>query len=153
MSKTTIFNTFAIDRVYPASPSRVFSALSDPVKKRRWFAEGEGFTVESYTLEFRVGGFERSRFRPLGGPDMTNDCVYLEIEPERRVVFAYAMTMGGAPLSSSLGTMELSREGDGTRLRYTEQTAHTSGEDASLARREGCVELFESLARELEEHS
>lgn len=150
MIQPTIFNTFTIDRVYPASPARVFSALSDPVKKRRWFAEGEGFTIDSYTLDFKVGGFERTRFRPNGGPAMTNDCVYLEIAAGARIVFAYAMTIAGEPLSSSLGTMELFPDGEGTRLRYTEQTAYTNGEDGSVSRLEGTKELFEALARELE---
>ncbi|OQX69881.1 MAG: hypothetical protein B6A08_03125 [Sorangiineae bacterium NIC37A_2] len=152
MSKPTIFSTFTVERVYPAPPSRVFSALSDPVKKRRWYAEGEGFVVDSYSLDFRVGGFERTRFRPVGGPDMTNDGVYLEILPEERVVFAYSMTIAGQPLSSSLGTMELRREGDGTRLRYTEQIAHTSGIDATADRIQGTEELFEVLGKELETH-
>lgn len=153
MTQPTVFNTFTIERLYPAAPARVFSALRDPVKKRRWFAEGEGFTIDSYTLDFQVGGFERTRFRPDGGPPMTNDCVYLEIVPEERVVFAYAMTIAGEPLSSSLGTMELIVEGNGTRLRYTEQTAYTSGEDGSAGRREGTEELFESLGRELKAHA
>jgi uncharacterized protein YndB with AHSA1/START domain len=32
--------TFAIERVYDASPARVFEAWADPVAKRRWFGAG-----------------------------------------------------------------------------------------------------------------
>jgi hypothetical protein len=35
----------------------------DPAAKRRWFIEGEGWDVESYESDFRVGGLETSRFR------------------------------------------------------------------------------------------
>jgi uncharacterized protein YndB with AHSA1/START domain len=152
MSPPVIHRSFVIERVYPATAAKVFRALSDPHKKRRWFAEGEGFVVESYTLDFRVGGFERARFRPTGGPPMTTDAVYLDILTDERVVFAYAMTVGGAPMSSSLGTMELTPTASGTLLRFTEHTAFVDGNDGSEGRREGSVGLLEALAKELETH-
>ena len=40
---TVNHSTFVIERTYPASPQQVFRAFSDPGRKRRWFAEGEGF--------------------------------------------------------------------------------------------------------------
>ena len=150
MSHPVIHRSFSIERTYPTTAARVFRALSDPQIKRRWFAEGEGFTVDSYALDFRVGGFERTRFRFGDGPPMTADAVYLDIVTNERVVFAYAMTMGGAPLSSSLGTMELVPAPSGTLLRFTEHTAFVDGKDGSAVRREGSIGLLEALARELE---
>lgn len=144
-----IHRSFTLDRTYPATPERVFRAFSDPVKKRRWFVEGEGFVIDHHELDFRVGGFERCRFRPEGGPPMTNDCLYLDIVPATRIVYAYAMTLGGAPMSSSLGTIELTATPEGTRLRLTEHTAYVDGNDGGEARREGTLELLEALGREL----
>jgi uncharacterized protein YndB with AHSA1/START domain len=153
MTRPVIHRSFTLDRVYPHGVDRVFRALSDPEKKRRWFAEGKGFVIESYSLDFTVGGFERTRFRfGSDGPPMTNDCVYLDIAPNERIVFAYSMTIGGAPMSSSLGTMELAQLAEGTRLRLTEHTAFVDGKDGSAPRKEGTLELLESLARELEAH-
>jgi uncharacterized protein YndB with AHSA1/START domain len=152
MSPTVIHKSFTIERTYAKPRDRVFRALADPTKKRRWFAESEGFTIDSYTLDFQVGGFERTRFRFGDGPPMTNDCVYLDIVEDERVVFAYAMTIGGAPMSSSLGTMELVPHSTGTTLRYTEHTAYVDGRDGSAGRKEGTIELFERLAHELETH-
>lgn len=153
-SPAVIHHTFTIDRTYPTTRARVWAALSDPKKKRRWFAESTGFVIDEYSLDFRVGGFERTRFRyGAKGPPMTNDCIHLDIHDEERLVFAYAMTIGGAPLSSSLGTMELREVEGGTLLRYTEQTAYTNGQDGSEGRREGTMGLFERLATELAEHA
>jgi len=152
MTPAVIHDDFTIERTYPTTAARVFRALSDPAKKRRWFAEGEGFVVDSYTLDFQVGGFERTRFRFGDGPPMTNDTVYLDIVPEQRLVFAYWMTVAGAPLSSSLGTMELVPVPGGTLLRFTEHTAYLDGNDGSAARQEGTRELLEALARELDAH-
>ncbi|MCP3065046.1 SRPBCC family protein [Myxococcus sp. K38C18041901] len=152
MSTPVTHRTFTLERTYPADAARVFKALSDPKKKRRWFAEGEGFVVDSYTLDFKVGGFERTHFRFGDGPPMTNDNVYLDIVENERLVFAYAMTVGGAPLSSSLASMELVPSGSGTLLRFTETTAFLDGKDGSADRKEGTRELLEALARELEQH-
>ena len=149
MSEEIIFKSFSIERRYPTTTERVFRAHSDPVKRRRWFAEGKGFTIFEYSLDFRVGGLERTRFRFGDGPPMTYDGNYLEIIEGRRIVLSYAMTIGGAPLSSSLAAVELFPEGDQTLLRFTEHTAFTNGRDDSTGRREGTEQLLESLANEL----
>jgi uncharacterized protein YndB with AHSA1/START domain len=150
--QAVIHKSFAIERRYPTTSARVFGAHSDPQKKRRWFAEGEGFIVDSYALDFQVGGFERCRFRHGDGPPLTFDGVYLDIVTNERIVFAYAMTIGGSPMSSSLATVELVPASPGTLLRFTEHTAFVDGKDGSAGRREGSIGLLEALSRELETH-
>ena len=153
MTPPVIHKSFTIERTYPVTAARVFRAHVDPAQKRRWFAEGKGFLVDSYTLDFKVHGFERSRFRfGADGPAMTYDGVYLDIVANERIVLAYAMTIGGAPMSSSLSTVEIIPERAGTLLRYTEHTAFVDGNDGSAARRSGSIGLLEALARELEAH-
>lgn len=149
MSDEIIFKSFTIERTYPTTKERVFRAHSDREKRRRWFAEGKGFTIAEYSLDFRVGGFERTRFRFGDGPPMTYDGNYLEIVEGRRIVFAYAMTIGGSSLSSSLAAVELFPKGDETVLRFTEHTAFLDGTDGSASRREGTEQLLEALRREL----
>ncbi len=149
MTTPIIHDQFTIERVYPHPPARVFDALSDPAKKRRWFAEAAGCVVAEYSLEFRAGGFERTRMRFGDGPPMTYDSIYFDIVAEERVVFAYHMTMDDAPLSSSLASMELIAEGEDTRLRYTEHAMYLDGNDQSAGRREGCEGLLERLADEV----
>ena len=143
--------SFTIERSYAASPARVFTAFADPKQKRRWFAEGEGWEVEQFDVDFRVGGHERSRFRFHGGPPITNDSVYQVIQPNERIILAYAMTVDGAPISGSLLTMEFIAEGTGTRIVLTEQGAYLDGKDAPIHREAGSRQLFESLARLLGE--
>lgn len=142
-------HTFTVERVYPQSPAKVFRAHADAAAKRRWFAESTGFVIDSYSMDFKAGGWERTRFRyGEDGPPMTNDGVYFEIVENERIVFAYAMTIGGAPLSTSLATIELHPEGTGTRLVYTEQIVHYGEQDIE-GRKEGTRDLFERLAAEL----
>jgi uncharacterized protein YndB with AHSA1/START domain len=155
MSHDVIHKSFVIERTYPQPADRVYRAFSDPVRKRRWFAEGEGFIVDSYEVDFRVEGFERCTFRfGEDGPPMTLTSVYLDIVPQKRFVYAYGMTIDGAPLSSSLATMELrDAPGGGTTLLVTEHTAFLDGNDGSAARREGTIDLLGQLAKELDAHA
>ncbi|WP_332691936.1 SRPBCC family protein [Bosea sp. (in: a-proteobacteria)] len=154
MSRTPVVHaSFTIERSYAASPARVFAAFADPAQKRRWFAEGEGWTVEQFDVDFRVGGFERSRFRYQGGPPITNESIYQVIQPNERIILAYAMAIDGVPLSGSLLTMEYLPEGSGTKLVFTEQGAYLDGKDGPVHREEGSRELLESLARILGEEA
>jgi uncharacterized protein YndB with AHSA1/START domain len=149
MSKSSIVHsTFVVERTYPAGVARVFRAFSDPVFKRRWFAEGEGWQVDEFTVDFRVGGRETSRFRFQGGPEVRNDTTYLDIVPEQRIVFAYSMGIGDRRMSASLASVELFAAG-GTRLVYTEQGQFFDGAEQPKQRELGCAELFEKLATEL----
>jgi uncharacterized protein YndB with AHSA1/START domain len=36
--RSVVHATFVLERVYPASPSRVFNAFTDPKAKAKWFA-------------------------------------------------------------------------------------------------------------------
>ena len=145
-----IHSTFSVERTYPSAPARVFAAFSDQATKRRWFAEGEGWQVDEFTLDFRVGGHEVSRFRFKGGPPMGNDTIYLDIVPDQRIVFAYTMTVGDRRISVSLATVEIAPSGEGARLLYTEQGAYFDGADGTKAREIGCRELLEKLGEELQ---
>ncbi|PSJ58337.1 SRPBCC family protein [Kumtagia ephedrae] len=138
--------TFTIERRYAFAPAVVFAAFADPAAKRKWFIEGEGWTIDGYEADFRVGGAERSRFRFGDGPPMGNETLYMDIVPDRRIVIAYAMTLEGTPFSASLATIEFLPDGDGTKLVYTEQAAFLDGKDEVASRRDGCGGLLEALA-------
>ena len=151
MTKRSVTHaTFVIERSYPHSPSRVFQAFADTEAKRRWFAEGEGWEIESFDADFRVGGQENSRFRFNGGPVIGNDTVYQDIVPNERIIIAYSMAIGGDRISSSLATMEFAPDGNGTLLKFTEQGAFLDGHDDVPSREAGTRELLEALARELD---
>lgn len=143
-------STFRLERHYRAAPARVFQAFADPAAKRRWFVEGEGFEIFEYRPAFEVGATEFSRFRYGAGPEMTNACTYQDIVPDRRLVFCYRMTIGGAIMSASLTTIELTAQDGGTLLVHTEQGTYLDGSDDGTGREEGVRGLLEILAKEVE---
>jgi uncharacterized protein YndB with AHSA1/START domain len=146
--RSVIHSTFVIERSYPTTPQRVFAAFSDPAKKRRWFAGDKDFQAEEFEMDFRVGGSERSSFRAQG-VTCTNDTVYRDIVPDRRIVIAYTMTLGDRRISSSHATVELLPTEQATDLIFTEQAAFFEGADGPQLREEGWRKLLENLAKEL----
>lgn len=154
MSESSVVHgTFVIERNYPTTPQRVFAAFADKAKKRRWLVEGEGFTIEGFEMDFRVGGVEQSRFRYQGGVLITMDAAYQDIIPDKRIVFVYTMSAGDLRMSSSLTTIELLPEGKGTDLIFTEQGAFFDGVDSLKGREEGTRGLLEELDKELRNHA
>jgi uncharacterized protein YndB with AHSA1/START domain len=121
-----------MERTYDA-PAKVFKAHADTVIKRRWFAEGEGWDIESYTLDFRVGGSEASSFRFQGGDLITFDA---PLHDHRHCV-ACNDAVAGKRISASLATTELRPAGKGTRLVFTEQGAYLDGYDTIAERKKG----------------
>jgi len=113
MTDTVTHASFTIERRYLHSRARLFDALADAEARRRWLIEGEGFTTESYVPGFGVGAVESSSFRYQGGPLITNDTVWQDVVPGERAIFAYRMTIDGAPMSSSLVTVLFEADGEG----------------------------------------
>jgi uncharacterized protein YndB with AHSA1/START domain len=151
-ASSIVHSTFAVERTYPVGAARVFAAFSDPATKRRWFAEGEGWHVDEFSVDFRAGGRETSRFRFKDGPPIVNETVYQDIVRDARIVFAYAMTVGDKRISASLASVELFPSKNGTRLVFTEQGQFFDGVEQPAQREEGCRELFDKLADELKSH-
>ena len=146
MSKHSVTHaTFVIEREYDHAPRRVFRAFEDTDAKRKWFIGGKGWDIEDYQTDFKVGGYERSRFRFKGGPLVTNDTSYHDIVPNERIIIAYWMMVGESRISSSLATIEFKAAGKGTRLIFTEQGAFLDGHDNVAQREEGTRGLLEAL--------
>jgi uncharacterized protein YndB with AHSA1/START domain len=153
---STTHASFVIERRYSASPQRVFAAWSDPVAKRQWFVEGEGWDIGSYELDFREGGVEKSRFRFAKGQEifgeetmMGNHTVFNEIVPNERIIFTYSMDRNGLRFSVSLVSVELSAAGAGTRMIFTEHGAYFEGGDNASMREAGWRDLLDKLDRYL----
>ncbi len=156
MKPNVTHSTFTIERSYPTTPERVFAAFADPQKKRRWYAESGGKMPEIFEMDFRVGGNDRTQSRmgpdtPFPGVPLTNHSTYQDIEPNRRIVFAYTMSVGDRRISANLATVEFIATAKGTDLVFTDQGAFFEGSDGPKMREQGWSHLLDGLAAEVTE--
>jgi uncharacterized protein YndB with AHSA1/START domain len=137
---------FVVERVYGAAPDRAFAAWADPQAKARWF---HGPEVE-FELDFREGGWERSRGMLPDGREYAFEALYRDIVPDVRIVYTYEMLVDGVRISISVATVEFKPEGGGTRLVFTEQGAFLDGHEPPSRREGGMGTLLDSLGRWLD---
>jgi uncharacterized protein YndB with AHSA1/START domain len=147
--RSVIHSTFVIERRYPAAPSKVYFALSNPAAKKRWFVGPDDWGTSRHEMDFRVGGKEVNAGGPKGGPVHTFNAIYQDIVPNERIVYSYDMHLDDRRISVSLTTIELQPEGKGTRLVLTEQGAFLDGYDDPSGREHGTGALLDALGMSL----
>lgn len=116
-------DTFTISRHVDAPPGEVFAAFADTAIRRRWFRlPGSG---ASYEHDFRVGGGETAHSTVTGldtAPErLEYRSRYIDIADSHRIVYHYAAVVDGELRWTSLVTVQLDAETDGTCLKWTEQ--------------------------------
>jgi uncharacterized protein YndB with AHSA1/START domain len=149
-----IHSTFVVERTFPKPPETVFAAFADPAKARRWYAEGEGHALDTFTSDFRVGGTQTLRYRlgpgtPVAGMTINNQAHYQEIQPNRRIVTAQTMDLENKRILAAQVTVELLPNGNGTDLILTNQGAFFEGGLSPEMLEAGWRGLLEKLAGEL----
>jgi uncharacterized protein YndB with AHSA1/START domain len=153
--QSVIHDTFAIERTYPASASRVFAAFASREAKDAWGGTGglsePGADAGDSEFDFRVGG--RERFG-VGNQGVTfrYDARYYDIVPGQRIIYSYEMYAGSARISVSVATIEFVPSAGGTTLTWTEQGAYLDGfdgADAPRLRQGGTAEMLDGLAKYL----
>jgi uncharacterized protein YndB with AHSA1/START domain len=153
--RPVIHDTFAIERTYPASPSRVFAAFASKEAKDAWGDTGDlsepGPDAGDTEFDFRVGGHERFGIG-YQGISYRYDACYYDIVPDQRIIYSYEMYANGARTSVSVATIEFAATAEGTALTWTEQGAYLDGfdgDEASELRRGGTAEMLDGLAKYL----
>ena len=150
IQRSTKHATFTIERVYDASPTRVFAAFADEGAKRKWFGGPEEWVAKGRSFDFRVGGREYMSAGPADGQQHVFDAHYYEIIPDERIVYAYEMYLDTTRISVSLTTIELAPAGVGkTRLTFTEQGVFLDDFDGAKGREEGSRWLLDKLGAAL----
>jgi len=140
--------TIRLERTFKARPARVFAAWAEPKARAKWDVPGR-WVIAEQTFDFREGGRELKRFGPKDDPRFVADTLYIDVVPQRRIVFSYSMTSRGTPISVSLTTIELSPDGGDTHLLLTEQIVFLDGNDNAANREEGLASMLDKIGETL----
>jgi len=146
----TLHAVLVFEREISAPPQAVFVAIKDPVARAQWGAPSDTAVVIYDQAEFREGGQDRFRCGSRGNPNIHGVTHYLDIVPDRRVVSSETVVVDGKRLCVSLTTLELTPDGDKTKLKSTTQLASFIGEDMVRGHTTGANASLDSLVRYLQ---
>ncbi|MBS0521018.1 MAG: SRPBCC family protein [Proteobacteria bacterium] len=109
-----------LERVVDVPPRLVWEAWTTPEHLKHWFVP-RPWSIARVELDLRPGGIFSTLMRSPEGQEFPNVGCFLEIVPERRLVFTDALQPGWRPSSNPFFTaiVEIAPEGDGTRYRAT----------------------------------
>jgi uncharacterized protein YndB with AHSA1/START domain len=112
-----------LERVVPVSVSKVWRAWTEPALIEQWFTPAP-WTTSDCSVDLRPGGAFRCTMRSPEGEAHPNVGCYLEVVPERRLVWTDALLPGFRPSGKAFmtGILLLAPEGSGTR--YTAIARH-----------------------------
>jgi uncharacterized protein YndB with AHSA1/START domain len=125
----TLHATLVFERQIPAPVEKVFTAFADPVARTEWGAPSDAAVLIYDETDFREGGQDRFRCGSKANPNIHGTTRYLEIIANRRVVSSETIVTDGLRLCASLATLELTPDGEKTKLKSTIQLASFIGED------------------------
>lgn len=147
----TARHELVLERVFDATPDRVYRAWTDPAVLKKWFAP-KPFTTPIAELDVRPGGSSTIVMRGPDGKDYPNRGVYLEVVPGRRLVSTDAYVSAWVPSEQPYMTLDLSFEdlGDG-RTKATYRVRHWSAEAKEEHVQRGFYEGWGKCADQLAE--
>ncbi|MCK6481535.1 MAG: SRPBCC family protein [Planctomycetes bacterium] len=124
-----------LERVVDVPPAKVWAAWTRPEHVVKWFTPAPWSTTEC-TIDLRPGGGFLTVMRSPEGKEFPNVGCYLEIVPERRLVWTNALLPGFRPASPPeddhcghfLMTAAILLEPSGKGTRYTAVVLHRDEE-------------------------
>ena len=152
----TADHELVLTRLIDASPDKVFRCWTEPSLLKQWFAPAP-VTTPVAEVDLRVGGANRMVMQTPDGQEIPCPGTYLEIVPDRKLVFTDAYTgdwvpKNGKPFMTAIITFD---DEDG-KTRYTARVRHWSADDKKTHEDMGfhpgwgqCADQLAALAKKI----
>jgi uncharacterized protein YndB with AHSA1/START domain len=112
-----------LERVIDVPPELVWAAWTKPEHLSKWFCPAPWKVVDC-EIDLRPGGMFRTVMRSPEGKDFPNTGCYLEIVPNKRLVWTDALLPGYRPAADPFFTAIVTLEPRGTGTRYIAMGMH-----------------------------
>ena len=123
MSTTTTHpQDLVLTRLIDAPAATLYRCWTDPELMKQWFVP-KPWTIARVELDLRPGGGSLVVMRDPDGKEYPNAGVYLEVVPERKLVFTDAYTAGWVPTEKPFMTAIVTFEPEGPASQHTRSTA------------------------------
>jgi uncharacterized protein YndB with AHSA1/START domain len=138
--------SFVIERRLDYNPELVYRAWVQRDAKARWFNGPPDKWAETLReMDVRVGGRDVLVGKFSDGSESRFEAQYLDVVPEKRLVYVYDMYWQGKKISVTLASIEFVAAGKGTKLLVTEQHAFLDGHEDAGSRERGTQQLMHNL--------
>lgn len=140
-----------LERVMDGTPAQIWRAWTEPELMKEWFCP-RPWRVTRAEIDVRAGGASLIVMQGPDSPEMPNRGVYLEVVPNRRLVFTDAFTSAWVPSEKPFmtGIVELEAQG-GNKVRYTAIARHWTAEDRETHEKMGFHEGWGAAADQLQD--
>ncbi len=112
-----------LERVIDVPPALVWEVWTKPEHLKHWFTP-KPWTVSHCEIDLRPGGICSTTMRAPDGTEYPNIGCYLEVVPNKRLVFTDALLPGFRPTGKGFMTAIISIEPHGTGTRYVATAIH-----------------------------
>jgi len=144
-----------LTRLIDAPRAKLFRCYREPELLKHWFAP-KPYTVPIAELDFRAGGASRIVMRSPEGQDIPCPGTYLEIIPDRKLVFTDAYLGDWEPSGKPFMTAIITFDDENGQTRYTARARHWSEDDKTTHEQMGfhqgwgiCADQLAALAKSL----
>jgi uncharacterized protein YndB with AHSA1/START domain len=116
-----------LERVVDVPPELIWRCWTEPEHVKQWFAP-KPWTTTHCEIDLRPGGKFASTMRSPEGEDFPNEGCYLEVVPQRRLVWTDALVAGFRPSPEPFFTAVVTMEPEGSGTRYKAVAIHRDPE-------------------------
>lgn len=139
-----------LTRLIDAPAEKLYRAWTNAELLKQWFAP-KPYTTPEAALDVRPGGSSVVVMRGPDGNDMRLPGVYLEVIPNKRLVFTDAYVKAWEPAAKPFMTVILTFEEEAGKTRYTATVRHWTVEDREAHEKMGFHEGWGLCADQLTE--
>ncbi len=141
-----------LELILDAPKEKLYRGWTEPGLMKKWFAP-KPWTTPKVDVDVRPGGRSSITMRSPEGQDFPNPGQYLEVVPNRKIVFSDAFVgdwvpKDGAPFFVGEVTFEDARPG---KTKYTARARHWTAEAKAQHEQMGFISGWTQCARQLEE--
>ena len=150
-SASTDERELSLVRIIDVPADKLFKCWTTPERMHEWFCPKPWY-VSHAELDVRTGGSSLIVMKGPNGEEMANPGIYLEVVPNKRIVFTDAFTSAWVPSQKAfmVGIVEFEDLGDG-KTRYTATVRHWSVEDRKTHEQMGFQEGWGIVADQMAE--
>ena len=147
-TEATGAHELSITKLFDVPTDKLYRCWTEPALLVQWFTPPPWKTIRAET-DVRPGGSSYIVMQGPDGTEMPNRGVYLEVIPNKKLVFTDAYTSAWVPSGKPFFTGIITFENEGGKTRYIARALHWTAEDSKAHEAMGFHEGWGKVAEQM----